>query len=73
MPRAPAPARPGVDVGHDVVAQLALLLRRAPEVDVVQVRAQRGDRRVGDVEPQLRSASASASQSRRQLPNLKRR
>ena len=59
-----------MDVRHHVVAKLALQLAGALEVEVVQVRADGGDRLVGDRQPQLRSASASASHSLRHVVNL---
>src|SRR5262249_37784405 len=42
-----------VDVRHHVVPQLALVLRRPGEIDVVDGRAQLGDLFDRDVEPQL--------------------
>ena len=70
----------GVDVGHHVVAELALVLVGAGEVDVVEVGAQLLEllgadaRRLAVVGEQAEScwASASPSQSRRQVPNLRR-
>ena len=43
----------GVDVGHDVVAEAALVARGGSEVGVVQVGPHLRQRLVGDVEPQL--------------------
>ena len=42
-----------MDVGHDVVAEPALVARRGGEVGVVEVRLQRRDRGGGNLEPQL--------------------
>ena len=42
-----------MDVRHHVVAKLALQLGRALQVEVVQVRADRLDGRVGNGKPQL--------------------
>ena len=40
-------------VSHHVVPEAPLVLRRRRQVGVVEVRPHRGERRVGDVEPEL--------------------